>query len=120
MLEQGRSGLVISEGNRKTLLRMIDFDLQDTRPFDRGAAEALVSHLDRYLQTYMADRPEGHIWIIICCLFSSVVVGEPLHPQEATHWTYTEGEGYRCPSYEVGDDSLCNCCACEPVGRPSS
>ena len=95
MLEQGRSGLVISEGNRKTLLRMIDFDLQDTRPFDRGAAEALVSHLDRYLQTYMADRPEGHIWIIICCLFSSVVVGEPLHPQEATHWTYTEGEGYR-------------------------
>ena len=112
MQERGEAGLVISEGNRKTLLRMLHYELQDDRPLDLADAAGLISRLDRYLQTYMADQPEGHVWIIICCLFSAFIAGEPLHPQEATRWTYSEGEGYRCPAFEPGEDSLCNWCAC--------
>lgn len=117
-LENGGVGLVISQYNRRTLLGMLSTgeaalraEAPEERRIDPGHVGALRSALEGFLAQYMSDRPEGHKWIILSCLYLAFVAGEPMHPQEVVRWTYRCGE-YRCPAREDTEGSLCRWCVC--------
>lgn len=111
-LREGRSGLVIGEDNRQTLLRMLDHPDAGNGTAARADIVSLIDSLCSFLDRYMADQPEGHLWIVLCCVYLSMIVREPLHPQRFTHW-YPDGDTYRCPAREVSPDSVCLWCICK-------
>lgn len=105
-------GLVVSRYNRATLMRLLTCPAPEGDvPVDNDAVAALEAALRGYLDRYMPDAPEGHKWIILCCLFSAFVAREPMHPREVVDWTQT-GDGYRCPARDEAEGSLCRWCAC--------
>ena len=104
-------GLCISEFNRSICLKLLDAQGFDAGPVPSDKAAALETELRDYLNTYMADRPEGHKWIILACLYLAFIVRQPLHPQSAAKWVHRDGR-YFCPSMEP-DSVICGCCACE-------
>lgn len=111
-LREGRDGFVISEDNRMTLLRMLDDPNVGNGTSRRADLVSLIDALGSFLEKYMADQPEGHLWIVLCCVYLSMIVREPLHPQRFTHW-YPDGDTYRCPAREVSPDSVCLWCICK-------
>ena len=111
-LRDGGAGLVISRYNRETLLRMLDMDAPPAgRDVDARGMAALEAALEDYLARYMPDRPEGHKWIVISCLFLACIVREPMHPREIVGWEEADG-GYLCPARDTSPGSLCRWCAC--------
>lgn len=111
-LMDGGAGLVISRYNRETLLRMLDMDAPPAgRDVDARGMAALEAALEDYLARYMPDRPEGHKWIVISCLFLACIVREPMHPREIVGWEEADG-GYLCPARDTSPGSLCRWCAC--------
>lgn len=118
-MENGGKGLVISQYNRDTILRILSMEkgdpnralLHENAAIDVTRLEGLTRALKDYLNRYMAMRPEGHKWIILSCLFLTFIVNEPMHPQEIVHWERA-GEQYRCPSREMREGSICQWCVC--------
>lgn len=111
-LREGGSGLVIGEDNRQTLLRMLDHPDAGNGTAARADIVSLIDSLCSFLDRYMADQPEGHLWIVLCCVYLSMVVREPMHPQRFTHW-YLDGNIYRCPAREDSPESVCLWCVCK-------
>lgn len=112
-LEHPESGarLLIGESNRATMLRLLNDDAQHDGEVDAEDALRLRTALAAYLDTYMANQPSGHKWIILCCLYLAMVTEEPLHPQSAAGWQERE-DGYYCGSREDHDGSICRWCVC--------
>lgn len=108
--------LVISGYNRGTIERMLYTQEAFKGDVDTERAESLGSALSAYLESYMADKPEGHKWIILCCLFLSMVAGEPMHPQPLTDWEERDG-GYFCGAREDSEGSLCHWCVCRSLNE---
>ena len=115
-LREGCDGLVISEDNRMTLLRMLEDPNVGNGTVQRAELISLIDTLGSFLEKYMADQPEGHLWIVLCCVYLSMIVREPMHPQRFTHW-YLDGDIYRCPAKEVSSDSVCLWCVCQAVSK---
>lgn len=116
-LEEGELPAV-SRYNRATVLRMLCESGSPDGAVDTDRAGALETALQGYLDRYMADMPRGHKWIILSCLFLSVVAGEPMHPQAVTGWT-REGERYYCRAREEQPGSICLWCVCRPLPGPA-
>lgn len=113
-LDRNDPSLVISQWNLKTLQRMRAY-----RPAPGSVcvekAEEMKLSLSRYLDRYMPDKPEGHRWIIISCLFLAFVAREPLHPRDIVRHRQVLIHGrtaYLCPAHEASEESLCRFCVC--------
>lgn len=104
--------LVISEDNRKTLLRMLDYPYTGKETVRRDSIVSLIDTLQLFLEKHMADQPEGHLWIDLSCVYLSMVVREPMHPQRFTHW-YLDRDTYCCPAKEETPGSVCLWCVCK-------
>ncbi len=113
-LRKGREGLVIGEDNRGTILRLLDEPCAGDGEVKREDLVSLMDALSAFLEKYMADRPEGHLWILLCCVYLSMVVGEPLHPKGIARWE-DDGGVRRCPAREDVPGSLCRWCVCRPL-----
>jgi uncharacterized protein (UPF0305 family) len=61
----------------------------------------------------MADRPEGHKWIILACLYLTFAERLPMHPQSAAKWIEKDGRFY-C-RYMEEDSVTCRYCMCEKL-----
>ena len=118
-LRNGTEGLCISAFNRDVCLRLLDADIPgvtvdrynaDVDPTDAAALEA---DLSAYLNEYMADRPEGHKWIILACLYLTFAERLPMHPQSAAKWVEKDGR-YYCPSM-APESITCKYCMCEKM-----
>ena len=103
--------LFISWYNRETMLRMLHSEALPDGTVDTNRAEALKDALRAYLNKHMADLPQGHKWIILSCLFLSMVAREPMHPQQMTGWQ-KQGDQYYCRAREDQDGSVCRWCVC--------
>ena len=103
--------LFISGYNRATMLRMLQIEAPSDGTVDTAQAEALTHALQSYLNEYMPDYPQGHKWIILSCLFLSMVVREPMHPQKMTGWQ-KRGSRYYCKAREDQAGSVCHWCVC--------
>ncbi|MBR2522536.1 MAG: DUF2115 family protein [Coriobacteriales bacterium] len=117
-LRDGDASLDINESNRATMLRMLQMEDEAQRlegSVDASSARELASSLEAYLDKYMVDRPQAHIWIILACLFSSFIAEEPMHPQGPAGWERLASGSYVCPAREDVPGSLCRWCVCEPV-----
>ena len=113
---QNDFSLVISIFNRETIHRIWYTQEEFEGDVDTERAESLGSALSAYLESYMADKPEGHKWIILCCLFLSMIAGEPMHPQPLTDWEETDGV-YFCGAREDSEGSLCRWCVCRSLNE---
>lgn len=114
LLEKKTGNLIISEYNRNTLLRMLDRQVVSDDIVDTDRMIRLIRTLQKYLQTYMENQPEGHRWIILACLFLSGVVKEPMHPQAIVHWEQDlSGMNYYCPAFSAEEGSTCRFCVCQ-------
>lgn len=114
-LRTGDSSLVISAYNRETLLRMLRMEggvLAGDDLVDTASVRSFVEALDAFLQEQMADQPEGHLWIVLACVFLAFVVREPLHPRAIVGWEETAAGAYACPTREDVPGSLCHWCVC--------
>ena len=117
-LRDGSPSLIINEANRNTMLRMLELESAAQSlggPIDATSARELASSLEAYLQNYMTDQPEAHLWIVLACLFSSFIVEEPMHPQGPADWEEVAPGAYICPAREDVPGSLCRWCVCEPI-----
>ena len=85
---------------------------------DSASVRLLVEKLGAFLAKYMADKPEGHRWIVLACVFLAFVVNEPMHPQAVVGWEEVSLGVYVCPAHEGGEGSLCRWCACGPAQLP--
>ncbi len=110
--------LVIGSYNRATMLRMLRDTGAREKTVDTDRADALENALRSYLDRYMADMPRGHKWVILSCLYLSMVAGEPMHPQAITGWR-REGDRYYCRAREDTPDSTCRWCVCRPYSELS-
>ena len=108
-------GLYISEYNRAVCLRLLEDGTAGGAPVPREKADRLEAELRDYLNQYMADRPDGHKWIILACLYLTFVERRPMHPQAAARWIEREGR-YYCPSLEP-ESFICGCCVCERMAE---
>ena len=108
--------LFISWYNRETMLRMLHIEAASDGTVDTEQAEALTHALRAYLKKYMPDYPQGHKWIILSCLFLSMVVREPMHPQRMTGWQ-KKGNQYECPAREDQEGSVCRWCVCHKIAK---
>ena len=118
MLREDNPDLVIGEFNRKTVLRMLEMEgkLQGGKsPVDPSSARLLVCELRSFLDEHMPDKPEGHFWIALSCLFLSFVVDEPMHPQNVVGWERAASGAYECPVRDDADEGLCRWCVCVPI-----
>ena len=143
LLRKGTDGLCISAFNRDVCLRLLDADIPvvtvdrdsavskescgpkstvdrdsvEVDPTNSGVdpsdAVALEADLTTYLNEYMADRPEGHKWIILACLYLTFVERLPMHPQSAAKWVEKGGRCY-CPSM-APESITCKYCVCESI-----
>ena len=104
--------LPVSAYNRATLMRLIE-DSSDEEIIASRDVEDLRSALQAYLNTYMAEQPEYHKWIILSCLYLNLL-REPLHPKEVVGWR-RDGDNYYCSAREDGDSSLCHWCVCKKM-----
>ena len=107
-------GLCINDFNRAVCLRLLDQECTDDSPVSLADAEELRGDLEAYLKEYMQDKPEGHKWIILACLYLTFVEHLPMHPQHAAKWI-EKGGRYYCPSMEP-ESITCRFCMCERLG----
>lgn len=103
--------LFVSWYNRETMLRMLHSEALFDGTVDTDQAEALTNALLAYLNKHMPDYPQGHKWIILACLFLSMVVREPMHQQRTTGWQ-KHGDQYYCRAREDQEGSVCRWCVC--------
>ena len=115
---ESNGDLVIGSYNRATMLRMLRDTESREKNVDTDLADALENALRSYLDRYMADMPRGHKWVILSCLYLSMVAGEPMHPQAITGWR-REGDRYYCRAREDTPDSTCRWCVCRPYSELS-
>ncbi len=110
-LEQSTGTLSIGEFNRNVLLHIRDNDcgMEEDIPDER--VQRLSVLLRDYLEKYMADRPEGHKWILIACIYLTFIEKIPMHPQDAVKWVERNHE-YYCPAHS-GAGSVCEYCVCK-------
>ena len=108
-------GLCISVFNRDVCLRLLENGCLGGGPVSSEKAERLAAELRDYLNEYMKDKPEGHKWIILACLYLTFLEHLPMHPQSAAKWTEKDGR-YFCPSMEP-DSITCSYCMCEKMER---
>ena len=114
LLRSGSTELIIGEFNRRKMLELADGGAGD----EEVSAETLAQlhrTLQAYLDQYMADRPQGHKWIILVSIYQAFVRGEPMHPEELVGIRRTEKNGrivYECPAMEIGENSVCGFCVC--------
>ena len=124
LLRKGTAGLCVSAFNRDVCLRLLDAEISTPSgsgtitPADRDAvdpddAASLENDLASYLNEYMADRPEGHKWIILACLYLTFAERLPMHPQSAAKWIEKDGRFY-C-RYMEEDSVTCRYCMCEKL-----
>ena len=115
-LRAGDNCLRVSDFNRRTVMRLEEEVQGDSdAPVDSDSAAELANALQAYLGQYMAESPEAHKWIILACLFSAFIAGEPLHPVEVVHAVQRveNGETYwYCTAREDIPGSLCRWCVC--------
>ena len=107
------SGLYINDFNRAVCSRILDPGKPDDSQVSQEDASLLRADLTDYLNKYMQDRPEGHKWIILACLFLTFVEHLPMHPQYAAKWIERDGK-YYCPNMEPGSIT-CRYCMCEKM-----
>lgn len=119
-LERGDRALYIGEYNRRTMLEARSFAQTqgnwETETARIPRVQGLVRQLEEYLGQYMADHPEGHRWIIFCCVYLAFVREIPMHPQEIVKYTITQdadGIHYHCPSRTEEEGSVCLYCAAD-------
>lgn len=118
-LEQNDPGLAIGQFNRNTLLSMRDAKLP-LFEIPEADIQGLSTSLQKYLDQYMAEQPEGHKWIILACLFLALLQKQPMHPQSTVNWIRrVDGGGvlYLCPCKESGGGSICEYCVCQEGTR---
>ena len=106
--------IFISWYNRETVLRLLHEDAPDGGSVDTEQAECLRRALMAYLNEYMSDCPQGHKWIILACLYLTMVACEPMHPQRMTGWQKRDGK-YYCRAREEQDGSVCQWCVCRSM-----
>ena len=115
-LRAGDKSLRVSVYNRNTLLRLAEEPLTDPEGIvDQASAEELETSLRAYLDQYMAEAPEAHKWIILACLFSAFLSGEPMHPVEVVHAEKRIEDGetrWYCRAREDVPGCLCRWCVC--------
>lgn len=109
-LRNGRD-LSINDFNRQVCIRLLDSDCADDSPVPVERIESLKKELSDYLKQYMADKPEGHKWIILACLYLTYVERVPMHPQSAATWIEKDGK-YYCAAM-VPESITCSSCVCE-------
>ena len=109
-LRSGRS-LCINDFNRKVCVRLLDNERADETTVPAERIEHLKKELSDYLKQYMADKPEGHKWIILACLYLTYVEHLPMHPQSAATWIEKDGK-YYCAAM-VPESITCSSCVCE-------
>ncbi len=85
----------------------------EDEPFLNTYNGALLFRASRYVVRYMKDKPEGHKWIILACLYLTFVEHLPMHPQHAAGWIEKDGR-YYCP-HMVPDSITCRYCMCEKL-----
>ena len=135
-LRNGTDGLCISAFNRDVCLRLLDAEIprgtvdrdsadracpkspkntadSDSAAIDPADVAALEADLSAYLNEYMEDRPEGHKWIILACLYLTFAERLPMHPQSAAKWVEKDGR-YYCPSM-APESITCKYCMCESI-----
>ncbi len=112
-LRDGGEDLVINEFNLGVCLRLLEDESACSSPVPLEKARSLETDLKNYLDEYMQDKPAGHKWIIIACLYLTFVERQPMHPQAAAGWTEKDGHFY-CP-HMVQESFICSCCMCEPA-----
>ncbi|MBO4832213.1 MAG: DUF2115 family protein [Oscillospiraceae bacterium] len=110
-LKSGGADLCISVFNREVCLRLLDAESTHGGTVPDEKIGTLEEDLKNYLAEYMADRPEGHKWIITACLYLTFVEHLPMHPRESAKWIEKDGK-YYCPSM-VPESVICSCCMCE-------
>ena len=110
-LFSGGEGLTISAFNRDVMLRLLEDGADGDAEVPEDGVRQLTEELTAYLEEYMPDRPEGHKWIVLACLYLTFAEGLPMHPQTAGGWRKV-GERYVCPN-RVGDSFICRTCVCE-------
>ena len=122
LLRKGTDGLCISTFNRDVCLRLLDAEISTVggtgcaaAEFDPADAARLEADLTAYLNEYMADKPEGHKWIILACLYLTFAERLPMHPQSAAKWVEKDGR-YYCPSM-APESVTCGYCMCEKMER---
>lgn len=124
LLRKGTGGLCVSEFNRDVCLRLLDAEIpthgeSGAKTYAGGGnvdpddAASLENDLASYLNEYMTDRPEGHKWIILACLYLTFAERLPMHPQSAAKWIEKDGRFY-C-RYMEEDSVTCRYCMCEKL-----
>ena len=114
-LRRGGEGLCISRFNAEVCRRLLDADGPGGGTVSQEGAASLEAALRDYLDQYLPDRPEGHKWIVLACLYLSFVERLPMHPREAVHWIERGGR-YFCPAREP-DGTVCRFCVCEGMEK---
>lgn len=109
--------ILISKYNRATMLRLLHDDKIPVGDVDRDRAEGLKAALTAYLNQYMADLPDGHKWIILCCLYLSMIAEEPMHPRQMTGWQRRDDGRYYCRAREDQPGSTCHWCVCRKLSE---
>lgn len=113
-LKHADPSLTISSFNREVLLSVGNTPVGDSE-IDTDSVRDLHRALQQYLDTYMADCPTGHKWIIITSIYLTFVQKRPMHPQQATHWRRVAGSKkteYICPCKDTAANSVCSYCVC--------
>ncbi|MBQ9826796.1 MAG: hypothetical protein IJM61_06420 [Firmicutes bacterium] len=124
LLRKGTDGLCVSAFNRDVCLRLLDAEISMSGEsgtknstgrdaVDPDDAARLEADLASYLNEYMADRPGGHKWIILACLYLTFAERLPMHPQSAAKWIEKDGRFY-C-RYMEEDSVTCRYCMCEKL-----
>ena len=105
--------LSINDFNRRVCIRLLDSGCTDDSPVPADRIEHLNKELSDYLKQYMVDKPEGHKWIIIACLYLTYVEHLPMHPQSPQTWIEKDGR-YYCAAI-VPESITCSSCVCEKL-----
>ena len=103
--------LSINDFNRKVCVRLLDNECADETAVPAERIEHLKKELSDYLKQYMADKAEGHKWIILACLYLTYVERLPMHPQSEATWIEKDGK-YYCAAM-VPESITCSSCVCE-------
>lgn len=118
-IEHGDPSLIISSFNRKVLISMHTAINAQISNFDIDikTVQKLTNAIESYLQIHMADKIDGHKWIIISSIYLTFFQKLPMHPQQAvpwiTHLTPSNEVEYICPIKDTKTGSICSYCVCK-------
>lgn len=84
---------------------------------DIKTVQKLTNAIESYLQIHMADKIDGHKWIIISSIYLTFFQKLPMHPQQAVPWitrlTPSNEVEYICPIKDTKTGSICSYCVCK-------